>query len=84
MSDKQQANWPRLACGRYRHYKGGDYQVYGVGKHSESEDYMVVYRPLYGAGELWLRPLSMFVEEVEVDGQRRPRFALIEENTEDL
>jgi hypothetical protein len=60
--------------GLYRHYKGNDYQVMGIAKHSENESELVVYRPLYGAGGLWVRPLEMFVETVEIDGQRLPRF----------
>ncbi len=67
-----------LAPGRYRHYKGGEYQVYGVARHSETEERVVVYRPLYGDAELWVRPLSMFIENVEVAGLLQPRFALIE------
>ena len=62
--------------GRYRHYKGGAYEVLGVATHSETEERLVVYRPLYGEGALWVRPLAMFVEWVEVDGERRPRFAI--------
>ncbi|ALS97540.1 DUF1653 domain-containing protein [Lacimicrobium alkaliphilum] len=61
--------------GRYRHYKGNDYQVLGVARHSEDETEFVVYRPLYGEGALWIRPLSMFTEEVEVEGKLVPRFA---------
>ncbi|MDA9848690.1 DUF1653 domain-containing protein [Luminiphilus sp.] len=61
--------------GRYRHYKGGAYEVLGVATHSETEERFVVYRPLYGEGALWVRPLAMFVEWVEVDGERKPRFA---------
>ena len=63
--------------GRYRHYKGNDYLVTGVARHSETEELLVVYRPCYGDQALWVRPLSMFVEDVEVDGERRPRFAYI-------
>lgn len=66
-----------LKPGRYRHYKGNDYQVEGVATHSETEEQLVVYRPLYGAGALWVRPLAMFTEQVEVDGQWRPRFEFI-------
>jgi hypothetical protein len=62
--------------GRYRHYKGGYYEVLGVATHSETEERHVVYRPLYGEGALWIRPLEMFVEWVEVDGEQKPRFAL--------
>ncbi|MEJ2231196.1 MAG: DUF1653 domain-containing protein, partial [Nitrospirales bacterium] len=51
--------------GRYRHYKGKDYQVIGVAKHSETEEDLVVYRALYGAGGLWVRPLEMFGEKIK-------------------
>jgi len=64
-----------ITPGIYRHYKGNDYEVIGVAKHSEDGTELVVYRPLYGAGDLWVRPLAMFVEEVEIDGQILPRFA---------
>ena len=65
---------PALTPGRYRHHKGGDYEVIGIARHSETLEPVVVYRPLYGACELWVRPHRMFIETVEVDGQRRPRF----------
>ncbi len=68
---------PTLKPGRYRHFKGKDYEVLGVARHSEGQEDMVVYRPLYGESGLWVRPLSMFVEEVERDGVRRPRFRFI-------
>ncbi len=61
--------------GTYRHYKGGLYEVLGVARHSESEEQLVVYRALYGEGGLWVRPLAMFEELVEVSGQEMPRFA---------
>ncbi|MFQ3237083.1 MAG: hypothetical protein ACI9C4_002661 [Paraglaciecola sp.] len=64
-----------IAPGKYRHYKGNDYEVIGVAKHSEDGTQLVVYRPLYGAGDLWVRPLDMFVEKVDIDGQSLPRFA---------
>ena len=54
--------------GRYRHYKGHDYEVLGVARHSETEEEYVVYRPLYGAGGLWIRPLEMFLESVTIGG----------------
>jgi hypothetical protein len=66
---------PALAPGRYRHYKGGFYEVYGVARHSETHEALVVYRPLYGEGALWVRPFSMFVETVVIDGVAQPRFA---------
>lgn len=61
--------------GRYRHYKGGEYEVIGTARHSESEELVVVYRPLYGEGRLWVRPLTMFMENVVVDGKSVARFA---------
>jgi len=69
---------PSLVTGRYRHYKGKDYEVLGIARHSETDEELVVYRPLYGEQGLWVRPLTMFVETVEVDGQLLPRFALLE------
>lgn len=65
--------------GRYRHYKGKDYEVIGVARHSESEEDYVVYRQLYGAGGLWIRPVSMFLESVPVEGAIVPRFRRLEE-----
>lgn len=66
-----------LKPGKYQHYKGQFYQVIDVATHSEDESQLVVYRPLYGEGKLWVRPLAMFVEQVEVDGQSVPRFAWV-------
>ncbi|WP_374673380.1 DUF1653 domain-containing protein [Ideonella sp.] len=66
---------PPLAPGRYRHHKGRDYEVLGVARHSETLEPVVVYRPLYGDGALWVRPHAMFVEAVQVDGRWQPRFA---------
>lgn len=63
--------------GRYRHYKGKDYQVIDIATHSETLEKLVVYRPLYGEGALWVRPLSMFSEDVQVEGQSLPRFRRI-------
>ncbi len=68
--------------GRYRHFRGNEYQVLDTARHSETEEVMVVYRCLYGDHSLWVRPLSLFASlvEVEIDGQLKsvPRFALIE------
>ncbi|TSK09076.1 MAG: DUF1653 domain-containing protein [Geobacter sp.] len=61
--------------GRYRHYKGNYYEVIGTARHSETDEPMVVYRPLYGEGGLWVRPEAMFLEQVEVDGVLQPRFS---------
>ncbi|MCG8520278.1 MAG: DUF1653 domain-containing protein [Pseudomonadales bacterium] len=66
---------PSVAIGRYRHYKGRDYEVLGVARHSETEEPLVVYRCLYGDHSLWVRPLAMFRETVEVAGELVPRFA---------
>jgi len=63
--------------GRYRHFKGAEYEVLGIARHSETMEEMVVYRALYGERGLWVRPLAMFLEEVEVDGKLRPRFSRI-------
>jgi hypothetical protein len=65
--------------GRYRHYKGNEYEVIDVAYHSETEEAMVVYRKLYGDGSLWVRPVAMFIEDVPVDGQMLPRFEWIGE-----
>ena len=66
-----------VVAGKYRHYKGKDYQVIGVARHSEDESELVVYRPLYGEQGLWVRPLAMFNETVIVDDVEIPRFQLI-------
>ena len=66
---------PHVRPGRYRHYKGGEYEVVGVARHSESLEPLVVYRPLYNDSGLWVRPHAMFFGQVDVDGQMRPRFA---------
>ena len=60
--------------GRYRHYKGNEYKVLEIAKHSETLEPMVVYRALYGAGEAWVRPAEMWNEEVEKDGRIFKRF----------
>ena len=67
-----------IPLGRYRHYKGRDYSVVGFARHSETEEVMVLYVPLYGEGGYWVRPLSMFTEYVVVDGVEVSRFALVE------
>ncbi|MBM4132697.1 MAG: DUF1653 domain-containing protein [Nitrospira sp.] len=63
--------------GRYRHYKGQDYEVLGSATHSETEEEFGVYRALYGERGLWVRPKAMFVEEIVVDGRRVPRFQYV-------
>ena len=64
--------------GKYRHFKGNEYEVIGTARHSESGEEMVVYRALYGEGGLWVRPASMWNETVERDGSIFKRFELIE------
>lgn len=64
--------------GRYRHYKGGDYDVIGLCRHSESLEPLVVYRALYGEQGLWVRPAAMWNELVVIDGRKQLRFARIE------
>lgn len=66
--------------GRYRHFKGKEYEVIGVAKHSETMEELVVYRALYGERGLWVRPASMWNEQVERDGKTFQRFTLIQEN----
>ena len=66
---------PDLTPGLYRHYKGNDYQVIAVARHSETLEPVVVYRALYGEGGLWVRPYAMFSEDVVVEGQAMQRFS---------
>ncbi len=68
---------PEPILGRYKHYKGGEYEVVGVARHSETLEPLVVYRPLYQDSGLWVRPYSMFFEKVEVDERLQQRFTLI-------
>ncbi|OYU97825.1 MAG: hypothetical protein CFE45_18925 [Burkholderiales bacterium PBB5] len=69
---------PATPTGRYRHYKGNLYEVLGAARHSETLAPMVVYRPLYGEGALWVRPHAMFFESVSIDGLTQPRFARLD------
>ena len=64
----------KLKLGKYRHFKGKEYEVVGLAKHSETLEEMVVYRALYGKNDLWVRPLKMFLEKVEIDGKKVARF----------
>ncbi|HHJ0490048.1 TPA: DUF1653 domain-containing protein [Legionella pneumophila] len=64
--------------GIYRHYKGNLYEVIDVARHSESLEDMVVYRALYGDFELWVRPLNMFLQDIEISGEVHKRFELYE------
>ena len=75
MSDiKLSSEAKSLKLGLYEHYKKNKYQVLGVAIHSETLEELVVYRALYGEGLIWVRPLKMFLETVEVDGETKPRF----------
>jgi hypothetical protein len=65
---------PDTALGLYRHYKGGEYEVIGIARHSETHEPLVVYRPLYNTTGWWVRPHAMFFEDVVVDGVLRARF----------
>lgn len=68
-----------IKLGRYRHFKGNEYEVIGVAKHSESLEEMVIYRALYGEKELWVRNAQMFFENVTRDGKTFPRFVYIDD-----
>ncbi len=69
---------PAITPGLYEHYKGQQYQVYGVTRHSETLEALVLYRPMYGEGALWVRPYEMFTGPITIDGVTRQRFALVE------
>ena len=70
-----------LQTGLYQHYKGPQYRVFNVARHSETEEDVVFYQALYGECGFWVRPLSMFLQTVTVDGTQVPRFALIQAET---
>ena len=67
----------KIQTGKYRHFKGKEYEVLFVGKHSETQEEMVVYRALYGDKEIWLRPANMWNEEVTFCGKTLTRFTYI-------
>lgn len=66
-----------LLPGKYRHFKGKEYELIGLARHSETLEPMVVYRALYGEGGLWVRPAAMWTEQVHRDGYSGPRFAYV-------
>ena len=70
---------PDLRPGRYRHFKGNEYELLFVARHSESGEAMVVYRALYGEGGVWVRPAAMWREEVMRGGVTQPRFVYVGE-----
>ena len=67
-----------VKLGKYMHYKGNEYEVIALAKHSETLEELVVYKALYGDGTTWVRPKEMFLETVTVDGTTLPRFKYIE------
>ena len=67
-----------VRLGKYKHFKGNEYEVIGIAKHSETLEEMVVYKALYGDGDIWVRPISMWDEEIERDGVKKKRFEFIE------
>ncbi len=67
-----------VKLGKYKHFKGNEYEVIGIAKHSETLEEMVVYKALYGDGDIWVRPVSMWDEEVIRDGVTKKRFEFIE------
>ena len=68
-----------IKLGKYKHYKGKEYEVVGIARHSETLEEFVVYKALYQVegANLWVRPLKMFIEEVEIDGKKMPRFEFL-------
>lgn len=74
MGNKKNIKRNDIPCGIYEHYKGGKYRVLGVAKHSETLEDLVIYERVDGEGDLWVRPLQMFLEEVEVEGEKVRRF----------
>ena len=67
-----------IKLGKYRHFKGGEYEVLAIAKDSETLQEVVVYKALYGDGAVWVRPKAMFLESVERDGRTVPRFTYME------
>ena len=67
----------KIPLGKYRHFKGNDYEVIAIAHHSETLEEMVVYRALYGVGDIWVRPLKMWCETVERNGKTMKRFTYI-------
>lgn len=65
---------PSLPVGIYRHYKGNEYEVLDIVSHSETEEWLVLYRPCYRTRDLWVRPYNMFIEKIQVDGKETVRF----------
>ena len=68
---------PEIPLGHYRHYKGGNYEVLGVARHSETLEPLVLYRPLYNSTGIWVRPFAMFLEVAEFAGKVQARFVFV-------
>ncbi len=68
----------QIKLGKYQHYKGKQYEVIGLARHSETLEELVVYRALYGENDLWVRPKAMFFEMVEIGGEKVSRFKYLE------
>jgi hypothetical protein len=66
-----------IKCGKYRHFKGNEYEVFYIARHSETLEEMIVYKALYGEGGIWVRPLSMWNEIIELNGKEYRRFEFI-------
>jgi hypothetical protein len=62
----------------YEHYKGLRYKIFGIARHSETLEELVIYQALYGEGDIWVRPLDMFLENIVINGQSQPRFKLVQ------
>ena len=71
---------PHIEPGIYEHFKGQRYEVFGIARHSETEEVFVSYRTLYGDHSLWVRPIAMFTEHIERDGYSGPRFRRVTES----
>lgn len=69
----------QIKKGRYKHFKGAEYEVIGIAKHSETMEELIVYQALYGERALWVRPISMFLDMKKIEGRLVPRFMLVEE-----
>ena len=76
--NNNQLDTRKIKPGKYKHYKGAEYEVMDTAYHSETQELLVLYRPLYGEGALWVRPYDMFTESVNINGQDVARFQLIE------
>ena len=74
---QQEKIMQEIKLGKYRHFKGNEYEVIAVAKHSETLEEMVVYRALYGDGQVWVRPATMWNDTVERDGKTYKRFVFI-------